>query len=219
MLSTRGARLRRIALWVLALAVIVASAAFLARASLLGWMGAQLVRADRLVRSDAIVVLAGGTPQREIEAADLYSAGWAPRVLMTTDAESPAFDELRKRGFPLETHNALKKRILLTLGVPETAVTVLADRVANSTKTETELVKSWLASNDARRLIIVTSPYHTARARMVFARALRDEGVEVLAHPASHESFDATNWWRDREQLRNGIVEWQKLVVYSILYR
>ena len=203
----------------LAVLLVAAATLFLAREPVLGWLGAQLVRSDQLVRADAIVVLAGGTPQREIEAADLYTAGWAPKVLMTKDDETPAYDVLRKRGIHLETQNQLKKRILLSLGVPESAVTILDDRIANSTITETELVRSWLVSNPAKRLIIVTSPYHTARARLIFIRSLRDTGIEILTHPASHERFDARNWWRDREQLRNGIVEWQKLMAYSVLYR
>jgi uncharacterized SAM-binding protein YcdF (DUF218 family) len=216
--STGLAGVGRLAVRVALAAAIFMAAAYAFRAPILGAIGAQLVHADPLVRSDAIVVLAGGTPQREIEAADLYVAGWAPRVLMTSDGDSPAFDELRKRGFKLETDNELKKRILLTLGVPETALTIFADK-ANSTKGETELVKAWLASNRARRIIVVTSPFHTARARMVFRRALREDGVEVLTHPASHEPFDADNWWKDRNQLRNGIFEWQKLLLYSMLYR
>ncbi len=171
------------------------------------------------MRSDAIVVLSGGTPQREVEAADLYLAGWAPRVLMTVESETDAVDVLRKRGIPVETHIELRRRILHSLGVPDSSVTMLDQTRATSTKMETELVKDWVVANSARRIIVVTSPFHTARASLIFRRSLREQGTEVLARPASHEAFEPNGWWRHREQLRNGFFEWQKLMFYYVAYR
>jgi uncharacterized SAM-binding protein YcdF (DUF218 family) len=215
--KTDARRYRRAAPIVL-LVFVIGAGAFLARASVLSMMGDHLVRADRLVNADAIVVLAGGTPQREIEAADLYVAGYAPRVVMTIERDAPAADVLRARGVPFETQIELKRRILRSLGVPDSALTFLERTRATSTRMETDLIKEWTSSKRARRIIIVTSPYHTARAGLVFSRALRSQKVEVMTRPASHEPFDVDNWWNDREQLRNGFFEWQKLLFYYLAY-
>lgn len=217
-MNTRS-RIRRVAAWSSAVVVILSAAAFFARGPLLAALGRQLVQADRLQKADAIVVLGGGTPQREIEAADLYLAGWAPRVLITLEREPEALDILRKRGIAFETRIEFRRRILRSLGVPDSSVTLLDQTSAASTTMESELVKNWVVTNPARRLIIVTSAYHTARASMIFRRSLRERGIDILAHPASHEAFEPQRWWRDREQLRNGVFEWQKLMFYYVAYQ
>ena len=51
---------------------------------MLTWLGGQLIRSDSLEQSDAIVILSGGEfAEREIEGADLYLAGFAPRVAIS----------------------------------------------------------------------------------------------------------------------------------------
>lgn len=210
---------RRRAAAIVAILLTLIVGLYAARTPILAGIGRQLVRADPLTHADAIVVLAGGTPQREIEAADLYLAGWAPRVLMTVEHDSEAAEVLRQRGIPFETQIELRRRILHSIGVPDSSVTMLDQSRATSTKMETDLVKDWVVANSARRIIVVTSPFHTARASLIFRRSLRDQGTEVLARPASHEAFEPNGWWRHRQQLRNGFFEWQKLLFYYVAYR
>jgi len=214
---TITARARPFAIWFLAVLLVLA-VAFVARGAVLASIGDVLVHADPLVKADAIVVLAGGTPQRELEAADLYAAGYAPRVVLTVERDSPAGKLLRKRGISFETPTDLKRRILRSLGVPDTAITLLDGTRATSTRMEAELVRDWISANPVRRIIVVTSPYHTARALLTFSRTLRHERVEVIARPASYEPFQPERWWTDREQLKKGIVEIQKLVFYYVVY-
>src|SRR5919206_4981310 len=51
----------------------------------LGALGDFLVARDELRQADAIVVLAGNSPYRVQHAAELYRAGWAPRVLISNE--------------------------------------------------------------------------------------------------------------------------------------
>ncbi len=216
MTISRGTR--RFAIWFCTVALVLAAIGVFARGALLSSVGNVLLRADPLVKSDAIVVLAGGTPQREIDAAELYAAGYAPRVVLTVERDAPAADLLRQRGIAFESPAELKRRIVRGLGVPESAITLLDETRATSTRMETDLVREWVAANPIRRLIVVTSPYHTRRAGLIFSRALRHNGVEVRVHPASHEPWEYDAWWTDREQLKKGLVEIQKLVFYYIAY-
>lgn len=169
--------------------------------------------------ADAIVILAGETPLREIEAADLYRAGYAPRVLMTVETDEAALDMLRARGISFESRNQRRAKMIELLGVPDTALTVLDTGRGTSTKEEADLVRAWALTHRPKRLIVVTSSYHTRRASIVFGRVLRNLGVELLMRPASRDSFYPDTWWRDRDQLRNGIFEWQKLIFYFVVYR
>jgi uncharacterized SAM-binding protein YcdF (DUF218 family) len=211
-------RRRRFAVLV-GLAVLSLAVTFLARQAILSSLGRWLVRADPLVGADAIIVLAGGTPQREIEAADLYVAGLAPRILLTVERDSGGIEVLRKRGIHVETQMELKRRILLSLGVPDAGIVMLDSALATSTRMETDVVGHWVSANRPRRIIIVTSPFHTARASLMFRRALRNQQVEVLMRPTSYEAFEPHRWWTDRVQLRNGFFELQKTLFYYVAYQ
>jgi len=49
-----------------------------------------------------------------------------------------------------------------------------------------------------RTVVIVTSNYHTGRARRIFRRASHGR-MRVLAHPAFDEWFQPDSWWLSRE--------------------
>jgi uncharacterized SAM-binding protein YcdF (DUF218 family) len=213
-----GSTAARRGLWILVL-ITAAVGLYLERDPVLTRAGSALVRSDPLAPADAIVILAGETPLREIEAADLYLAKYAPRVLLTLETDEQALDLLRARGIPFESDNERRATLVRLLGVPDSAVTWLDDARATSTKSEAELVRNWVVKNRARRIIIVTSSYHTTRASMIFRCVLRDLDVQVLARPAARDPFRPDGWWRDRDQLRNGVFEWQKLLFYYAAYR
>src|SRR5207245_31788 len=81
--------------------------AALVAAGLLG-AGRLLVAADPLPpRADAIVILAGSVPDRTLEAADLYRAGLAPRVVVTRERLPRGQAALRARGVRLPESDEL----------------------------------------------------------------------------------------------------------------
>src|SRR5438093_10568427 len=86
-------------------------AAYLSRAPLLTWVGHQLIDEDPLAPADAVVVLAGGVPGREIEAADLYARHEAPVVVLTRDVENYGWTVLTARGVRFEQTIDLRGRI------------------------------------------------------------------------------------------------------------
>jgi uncharacterized SAM-binding protein YcdF (DUF218 family) len=65
-------------------------------------------------------------------------------------------------------------------------------------------------------VIIVTSPAHTARSRLTFARALQDQEIRVLAHPSKLALYRSDTWWHSRDTLREAFIEWQKLIYYRL---
>ena len=203
---------------VLAAAVVLGGTAFLLRAPILAWIGRQLVYTDAMVKADAIVVLAGGSPERELAAADLYAAGYAPQVVLTQEPEPAAMEILRRRGVRMPRTIDERQRYLHELGVAAGHLTVL-DRPVKSTIDETGLVVGWSHGVGARTVIVVTSAFHTSRARFIFDRAFRGSGVRLLYHAAAADEFRPDTWWQDRVTLRNGLIEWQKTVFYRVWYR
>ena len=79
--------------------VALAGVLYMAHAPLLAWVGAQLIRNDRLVPADAIAVLASSEfaeRELELEAADLYH-------VLSVGREPPCAIEMARRGVALSS--------------------------------------------------------------------------------------------------------------------
>ena len=208
--------LRRLAISAAVLSVF-AAVFYVSRATILGALGREMVSTDRLEKADVMLVLAGGTPERELAAADLYREGIAPQILLTREPEGTARTAVRARGVPLPDAIEARMQIMQALGVPRTALLPLPG-VVESTFGEAEEVRLWLTRHPAKSLLIVTSPFHTARARFIFDRRLKDTGVQVRMSAASIQPFDPALWWTSRTNLRDGLFELQKTLFYRVRY-
>jgi uncharacterized SAM-binding protein YcdF (DUF218 family) len=155
-------------------------------------LGTWLVVADPLVRSDAIFVLDGRTPSREVEAASLYHRRLAPMVAVSR-ARDPLEIPRHLARFPSIQESA--DLVLTNVGVPRHAILRLDPEVQN-TKEELAVIDGVARARGFRRIILVTSPSHTRRVRILWDA--RDSVVAAVIHPSSYETFDARRWWRSR---------------------
>src|SRR6266446_5513294 len=194
-----------------ALGVAVVLAALVAVA-LLG-AGRLLVVADPLPpRADAIVILAGSVPDRTLEAADLYRAGLAPRVVVTRERLPRGQAALRARGVRLPESDELTVTALRELGVPPGAIVVLHRRGV-STESEARTIARWACARRLRRLIVVTSRAHSRRARLILRQAL-GRGIALAMHPSRYDAFAPARWWRVRRDAKIVLSEYEKLANY-----
>ncbi len=162
-------------------------------------LGTWLVVVDPLVTSDAIFVLDGKSPHRELEAAVLYREGWAPRVAVTRPRSDLA-EEVR-REFGLETEQDNISRTLRRSGVPETAI-IRLDRIVENTEQELQADFDYARAHGFRRVILVSSPYHTRRIRIIWrSRFQRD--VAAVIRATRYERVEASRWWRSRRSLED----------------
>ena len=171
-------------------------------------VGRWLVAADPLVPSDAIFVLDGGTPARELAAADLYQRGLAPRVVVS-NARPPVPDDIRRRA-GLGTPQEGSVRVLRHVGVPDAAIARIERRVENTAQ-ELAAEHEYAARAGFRRVIIVSSPYHLRRVRVIW-NARFERTLPALLHATPYEPYDAAHWWRSRHGL-----EWSAHEVLGIL--
>lgn len=197
--------------------VLFGSFVYLTHERVLTWVGRQLVYEDPLEKADAAAVLGGGGPARDVEAADLYLAGYAPLVVLTRPPEFGALLELQRRGVKIESSIDMRLRILRELGVPASAVTVLNEMVL-TTAQEATLLAQWAQSRELENLTIVTAWFHTGRARFIFEHEFRETGITIRIRAARFKRFDPESWWLNRQTLRDGLFEFQKLVFYRLRY-
>ena len=164
-------------------------------------LGTWLVVADPLRASDAIFVLDGYFPAREVEGAALYHRGLAPVVGISRARDPQPVARSLARVPPPQESSAIALR---NLGVPDRAVLRL-DREVQNTAEELALIAAVSRARSFRRVILVTSPSHTRRVRIIWDA--QRAGVDALVHPTSFQRFDARRWWRSRHGIEEMIHE------------
>jgi uncharacterized SAM-binding protein YcdF (DUF218 family) len=184
--SQRGGIIRRVlvALFV----VLTLLSLWLLRAPILRSAAQAFITEDELRPADAIVVLGDDNypADRATRAAELFHARWAPVVVAS--------------GRYLRPHASLADlmaRDLAERKVPADAILPLRHR-ADSTRSEAAAIGDLARERRWRRLIIVTSSYHTGRSRFIFRDVLPAD-LEIRVAPAADSDFDPHSWWQSRE--------------------
>jgi uncharacterized SAM-binding protein YcdF (DUF218 family) len=176
---------------------------FLTRTLWLSAMGRALIRDEGPAKADIAVVLGGDSyGHRIFKAGELVRAGYVPMVLVSGPPgfyggyESDlAIPFAVRQGFPAEWF----------VPFPHTGL---------STKTESAAILRELRRRKVKRFLLVTSDYHSARARRIYLAEERAQGggpdLRVVACP--DEFFRPGSWWRTREGQKIAFMEWSKTV-------
>lgn len=168
---------------------------------------------DPPVKSDYILPLAGDT-HRFIKAAQLYREGYAPVILLSNARKLPPSRLTRlqwKMGFPRHTPEQYRTLLLQLLGA-ETARLEPFGNGHISTVEEAEALRSHLGGRPVK-LLIVTSPYHARRAKMIFEETLPNCEIAVVT---TEEGAFKKQWWKDQESAQYLILEFAKTLHYML---
>jgi uncharacterized SAM-binding protein YcdF (DUF218 family) len=164
---------------------------YLARHPLLRMAGSFWIVDEGPVASDAIVVLGDDNynGDRAARAAELLKAGWAPRIVASGRG-------LRSYASIAE----LEEHDLTDQGVPISAIVRFAHR-AEDTRDEAAAISKLFSSHGWKRIILVTSNFHTRRARYIFERSF-PPGTVLRVVAARDHDFDPDNWWTSRTGIK-----------------
>jgi uncharacterized SAM-binding protein YcdF (DUF218 family) len=94
----------------------------------------------------------------------------------------------------------LIRRDVVQDGVPDEHVIPLSHSALN-TREEALALRKLVLQQRWRRIIVVTSNYHTRRSRYIFLRVMSPD-VQVLVSAAHDTGFDPTNWWHSRSGIK-----------------
>ena len=178
-------------------------------------LGTFFAREDPLQKADAILVLSGTPMRRPLEAADLYSAGYSPRIVLSREPPEGGESALATRGIPFAGDMTRIQDVFQQLGIPREAVLV-PDRIHTSTAAEAITLRELATARGWRRVIVITSTYHLRRAGFAFRRELRGSGVEVLMHGTRYEGMYPDDWWKHRRDIREIAAEAPRFVAYVL---
>ena len=186
-------------------------------APILTHLGRYLIVEHPPQKSDLIVCLAGGNVERGLAVADAYQKGLAPRIFMAREVAPDGYAILKERGVDYPESVDLMITLLEGQGIPRSAF-LTSDRPANSTFGEAELVKELVMNSDYNSLIIITTPYHCRRVWLTFRKVFEKTDVRMLMRPSPYSDFKPADWWKKRRYLREVIIEYQKLIYYTLKY-
>lgn len=177
-----------------------------------GW----LIVDEDLESADAVVALSGAAGERLMGSIRLCKQGLGenlvivgpdtPLLKVYTGEDSLSQGEAKRRiairrGLPPD-------RVILALGATSTYEEALTTRAA-------ALERGWT------RVIIVTDPFHTRRARATFRNVLEDAGITVQVYhlPLDESQASAQQWWRRENDLMAVTTETIKTTFYAYRYR
>ena len=183
--------------------LLVAAVVYFSRDLWLSALGRALVHDDGAAKADIAVVLAGDYwGHRLIKGAELVRQGYVPRVLVSGPPGPYAINEADAaiqfalgKGYPADWFIPLRHTAL-------------------STREEAVVVLDALKERNIHSFLLVTSDYHTGRARRIYLNAERQRGggpdMRVVA--SGDQFFTSGDWWRKREGQKTVFMEWTKTI-------
>jgi uncharacterized SAM-binding protein YcdF (DUF218 family) len=165
---------------------------------LLTALGQWLVLSESPQKADAAVAMAGDDyGERVIAAGQLVRDGWVPYALIN--------------GTPFlgTNHAELTIAYAVEKGYPRSYFKPF-ERDMVATRDETETVARYLQENGIRKILLVTSNYHTRRTAFLMRRAAPWLQFRMVAAP--DKSFSPDSWWKTRAGQRTLFLEWSKTI-------
>jgi uncharacterized SAM-binding protein YcdF (DUF218 family) len=178
-------------LLVLLIVVLLCFVIYVVRAPLLRVAGNFWITPQPPAACDVIVILSDDdfTSDRASRAAELYHAGWAPTIVASG-----------RRLRPYASIAELMQKDLEARGVPAKAI-VAYPHDAVDTLIELTDVRGLVQQHGWKRVMIVTSNFHTRRTRYL-CRHIFPADIKVLVESAPDVNYDPDSWWRTRGGLK-----------------
>lgn len=164
---------------------------YLVRHPVFRFMAESWIVEDPLDKADALIVLSDDNfyADRATRAAELFREGKAPLVVASG-----------RRLRPSAGIAELMEHDLIERGVPKDKI-LRFPQDADSTQDEAEGLAKLAKQKKWRSAIVVTSNYHTRRARYIFRRVF-PQGVLVRIASARDGDFDPQTWWEKRKSTK-----------------
>jgi len=186
---------------------------------IVAWFAAaRLIVTAPLDRADAIVVLSGSATyaERANKAAELYRAGVSRRIILTNDNRQGGWSKTEERN-PFFYERARAE--LLRAGVSPADIVVLPEPVY-STHDEAVLLQRQSEILPVRSMIVVTSAYHSRRARWMLERTFNGTQMKIGLDPVppGQQTPKPATWWLHLQGWEDVPLEYVKIIYYWCRY-
>ena len=184
------------------------------------FLAERLIVEKPLERADAILVLGGSSVylERTQKAAQLFKNGVAPKIFLTNDGTKAGWSKLEQRNPP---YVELAEKSLTEQGVPPDAIEILPG-VVESTQDEANLLAETAKERKLKSLLIVTSAYHTRRAKRAFEKVFTEKSlptqIGIQAAPTGIQTPSPSFWWFSPQGWQTISSEYMKSLYYWVYY-
>jgi uncharacterized SAM-binding protein YcdF (DUF218 family) len=174
---------------------------------LLDKAGRYLLKKDELKPADVIVVLSGEEKERINYGVRLFKDGWSrkDRIIMSG---GPAVGD--------HSLAALMKDYAAHLGIP--ARDILTEDRSRSTEENALYTRKLLSRKGYKSIILVTSPYHSKRASVIF-RDILGGHWKIVSAPCEPSWFSFDGWWkrpRDRDTVLSEFSKFLRIWIFGV---
>jgi uncharacterized SAM-binding protein YcdF (DUF218 family) len=182
--------------------VVLCAFLYLVRRPILRFIAESWIVEDADSKADALIVLSDDNfyADRATRAAELFREGKAPIVVASG-----------RRLRPMAGIAELMEHDLVERGVPKDKIVRIAHD-ADNTREEAGALTKLAAQRKWHSVIVVTSNYHTRRARYIFHRVF-PQGIEVHMASARDGDFDPQHWWEKHKSIKELTREFAGMVV------
>jgi len=163
------------------------------------WLAKLLVVSDQPEAVDVLIALSGDS-ERELYAAELYLLGLAPKIIMS--GCRPGAQKMAERA----VGRGVKRQDIF-----------IEDKSEN-TYENAVYSKEIVLQQNFKSAVVVTSPYHMRRTKLVFERVFRNTGVKLLFCPARSPDFNVDGQCKSETDRRIVRRECIKLFYYWLRY-
>ncbi|HYG52872.1 MAG TPA: YdcF family protein [Flavobacteriales bacterium] len=168
---------------------------YVCRVPILRGLGHWLIEEDKLEKADAIVLLGGNSLERGREVKRLFDKKYAAHIICTGSHVSPQLQSLGLR--ITEAQNS--KKYLVKLGIPDSCIA--AYNIGTSTMEEAGELKKLAKQKGYKKLILVSSKFHTARVHKYVNRVFEGSGVRLIIRGAMPLKYKIDTWWHSEDGL------------------
>ena len=160
---------------------------------------------------EAGFILSGSVMERTNEAMKTYQIESPLFVCMgsTVSADLEAYGQIR-------TDADLCRDALLRQGADSSAVRVM--KRGMSTFEESEEILGYSVAQGFKRIMIISSKFHTRRIDKVFRKKFREKGIEIVIRGAVPKSYKTDTWWQEESGMIFVTNEYLKLLYYAYKY-
>jgi uncharacterized SAM-binding protein YcdF (DUF218 family) len=175
---------------------------YLVRRPILRFTAESWIIEDPLDKAEALIVLGDDNfyADRATRGAQLFREGKAPLIVACG-----------RRLRPNAGIAELMEHDLVERGVPREKI-VRFTHDGDSTLEEAQALTRLVKERKWRSVMVVTSNYHTRRARYIYRRVF-PQGVEVRVASARDGDFDPEHWWERRKSIKELTREFAGMVV------
>lgn len=153
--------------------------------------------ADNPEKAQAVVVLAGDVSgERILKGAELMRDGYAPKVIVSGP-----------EGYYGRSEADLAIEFAIRRGFPASSFEPVIHQ-ADSTREEAKVIWEFLRKEGIRRFLVVTSDFHTRRAKRVYRSVAQGAQFRMIAAPVWN--FSPATWWTSRPARKIVFMEWTK---------